>query len=213
MATALAGGGLPAWSGLTTGAAGIQSQASDSHENVSLPDVEGDPISLAFFAILKEFPRSDAALDEPSFSEDVGNGARAIVARIAQPSMTATPFVRHLLKPVPRCDGALDRCGRPFRSIGNAIFDQSRAAVFEMIDDWTLRLHLAGAGDQPTGRDEEGEENEGENSHVVNFQKISRNANYLANSPSRNATTWARARERWLRVFLISAGSSAKVSV
>ena len=97
MAPSLASRRLPARTGFAAGSTGIQPQASDGHENVALPRIDGDPLAFAFFTVVKEICRRDTAADEASFAQDVGNRAGAIVTGIRETSMATTPFVRHSL--------------------------------------------------------------------------------------------------------------------
>ena len=57
--TRSASGGLPAGARFAAGSARIEAQAGDRHEDVTVADVERDPVPFAFFAVLKIIFRSE----------------------------------------------------------------------------------------------------------------------------------------------------------
>ncbi len=165
VATPLPGGCFPARAGFSTGAACIEAQASDGHENVAVADVERDPFALALFAVIEIALRGDATVDQASLAQNIRNTAGAIVAVVIKLRMSPTPFVRHRLETVPGGDGAFHGGGCVSRRIGDAIFEHRSVAGIEVIGNRSPGFHLAGAGDEAPENREQGSEQKEERFH------------------------------------------------
>jgi len=148
VATALPGLGFPARASFASGAAGVESEAGDGHKNVAISDVDGDPFAFALFTVFEIAARGHRAIEKARFPQNVGNGAGAIVARVAIFGMAAPPFVGHGLQAISGGDGTLHGRWCASRSVGDTILDHRRASVFEMIRNGLAGFHLAGTRHQ-----------------------------------------------------------------
>src|SRR5690606_19426487 len=90
---ALAGLRFPAGAGTASRAAGVQAQAGDGHENVTLAGVNGNPVPFAFLAVTEVAFGGHRALEQARFTQHIGHGAGAIVAGIVLFGVAATPLV------------------------------------------------------------------------------------------------------------------------
>lgn len=54
---------FPKWSGAVAGAASIEPESSHSHEHMTVSDVDGDPIAVAFLSVVKEPSRGETTTE------------------------------------------------------------------------------------------------------------------------------------------------------
>src|SRR4051812_44539997 len=84
----------------------VESQPGDHREGVTVPRVDRDPFTLAVRAEPPEIRRAHRRRDQPGGAERVGDGARAIVTRVSERTMTAAVAIRFRAELVRGPDGA-----------------------------------------------------------------------------------------------------------
>lgn len=163
MSAAFAGLGSPAWAGASAGAAGVEAESGDGHEDVSVADIDGDPSALAAFAIVEISAGWHGSLHEAGFAEDVGDGSGAVVAGVVVSAVATAPFVGFALEAVAGSDGAFDGGGCVAGCVGDAVDEFGGLSVVEIVGDLVFGFDLAGAGaeGEEEGQGEDCEENEG----------------------------------------------------
>lgn len=65
------GDGFPAWSAASAGAAGIETESRNGHENMAVLNEDVNPVPVSFFSVVKEFAGGHLALHESGFAQDV----------------------------------------------------------------------------------------------------------------------------------------------
>ena len=137
--------GFPAWSGALPATSCIEAEAGDCHENMAIADVDGDPISFAFFSVVEVFIRSQRASEKARLAQYVGSGAGAIITLVLLARMAAAPFVRFALEAISSSDCSLYSGGCAFWSVSDAVFQHCSLPILEPIGNRMFGFYLAGA--------------------------------------------------------------------
>lgn len=157
MPACLSGVGFPSGAASVSGASGVKPESRNRHKDVSITDVDGNPLPAPFLPVGEKPFRGSLALHESGFAKDVGHRSGAIVARVVEAGMTATPFIGFVLEAVSCGDRQLDLPGRTFGSVSHAVTQHGGFTTLGVNDDSRCFL-LFTAGNQDQGSKEAGNE-------------------------------------------------------
>ena len=64
---------FPAWARGVPGATGIKAQPGDDEKHMAFSDVDGNPVAIAFFPVIKEVLRHEGLIEFPACMKDIGS--------------------------------------------------------------------------------------------------------------------------------------------
>lgn len=101
---------LPAGAAFTVAPtpAGVEAETSQDQKDVTIADINRDPLSFSLFSVIEESIGGELPLQETGLAQDVARRSTAIVSPVVELGMTATIFVGLVEQPIGGSDRSLD---------------------------------------------------------------------------------------------------------